>query len=85
MISTDVVIWAAATRNQPPATRHPPPATRHPPPANRHLLPVPGTRNSASLWIKYAGAYSEVVEVSIGSFWLLENSEFVEALASRRL
>jgi hypothetical protein len=59
-------------------------------------LPVPGACNSTSLRIELAGAYSEGVEFSTGSFWLLENSEFVEAwliegsrfvkaLASRRL
>jgi len=70
MISTDVMISAAA------ASRLPPPAT---------CLSVPGACNSASLWIEQAGAYSEGVKFSTGSFWLLENSEFVEALANRRL
>jgi len=31
------------------------------------------------------GAYSGGVEFSTGSFWSMENSEFVEALANRRL
>jgi len=77
-------------RPPPPATHHPPPATQLPPPPS-HLqlpatcLPVPGACNSTSLWIEHAGAYSEGVESSTGSFWLLENSEFVDALSNRRL
>jgi len=61
----------------------PPPATCHRPPASR--LPVPGVCNSTGLLIEHAGAFSGGVEFSIGSFWPMENSEFVEALANRRL
>ena len=56
---------------------------RHTPPASR--LPGPGVCNSTSLWMEHVGAYSWGVEFSNGSFWPIENSAFVEALANSRL
>jgi len=46
---------------------------------------VPGVCHSTSLWTEHVEAYSGEVEFSTGSFWPMENSEFVVALAIRRL
>jgi len=77
MVSTDVMNLAAATR-------HPPPATRLLPPASRYLSPG-SWRLQLNRWTKHAWAYSEGVQFSTGSFWLLEISDCVEALANRSL
>jgi hypothetical protein len=58
--------------------------------ATRHLTPTtrgrgPGVCTSTCLLIEHVGAYSGGVDISTGRFWLMENSEFVEALANRRL
>ena len=73
----------SAGSHLPHATRHSANTARHTPPASR--LPVPVVRNSTSLWIEHVGGYWGGVEFSTGSFWLIENPEFVEALANRRL
>jgi len=73
----------SATRHLPHATRRPPNTGPHKPPAPR--LPVPGVCNSPSLGIEHVGADWGGVEFSTGSFWPMEYSVFVEALANRRL
>jgi len=78
MISTEVKISAAC--HPPPAIRYAPPATCHTATASR--LPVSGVCKSTILWIDRAEAYSERVEFSTGSFWPMETSEFVKALAN---
>jgi len=60
-------------------------ATRHLPPAACHTHTPPTKHCSTSLWIEHVGAHLAGVEFSTGSFWLIENSEFVEALANRTL
>jgi len=60
-------------------------AARHPLPATCHTQTPPTKQCSTSLCIKHVEAYSEEVEFAMGSFWPKENSEFVEALANRRL
>jgi hypothetical protein len=78
IVSTDLMILAACHPLSH-ATRHPPNTAHHTPPAS--LFPVPGVCNSTSLWIQHVGG----VQFSMGSFWPMEHSEFVEAIANRRL
>jgi len=88
------VVWSTSlppTISHPlPATRHLAHATRHPPNTARHMpqssrLLVPGVCNSAGLLIEHAETYSGGVEFPMEIFWPMKSSEFVEALANRRL
>jgi len=57
-------------------------AARHPLPATCHMPHAHATHQTL---LNKSVAYSGGVEFSTGSFWPMENSEFVEALASRKL
>jgi len=74
------------------AARHPLPATYLVPHATEHCSPHATCLTPPGAWhlqlnksLDHVGAYSGGVEFSMGSFWPMENSEFVGALANRRL
>jgi hypothetical protein len=74
----------------PPDTRHLQHTTHHPPHTAVPIipdwrLPVAGICNWSSIWIEHVAAHQWEVEYSTGIFWLMEYSEFVQALANGSL